>query len=117
MNKFIEYIPAMYGVVGLSFICIWVMTMTTGCDSMARDYKWTSGEKIAYCIVEDTPPSRTLCVNSVLMKENPLFGTKQGEFPYTKASYGDWSLSCYCNPELVTIEENRQQGTISKFDK
>lgn len=117
MSKFTKHLPEKLGVVGMSIIFIWVIFMTTGCDEMTRDYKWTSGKEISYCIVEDTPPTRTLCVNSILMKENPLYGVKQGEFPYVKASFGDWSLSCYCNPELVTIEENRQQGTISKFDK
>lgn len=117
MIKFKEHLPESLGVIGVSAIFIWVVMIISGCDSMTRDYKWTSGKEVAYCIVEDTPPTRTLCVNSVLMKENPLYGVKQGEYPYVKASFGDWSLSCYCNPELVTIEENRQQGTISKFDK
>ena len=106
----------------ISAICMFVSfvlvsLILSGCDSMSRDYKWTSGKQVAYCVVEDTPPSRTLCVNGVLMKENPLFGVKQGEFPYIKASSKDWNYACYCNPDLVTIEENRQQGTVSKYDK
>lgn len=95
------------------FLVAWLLVFVfviSGCDSMSRGYEYKSGKEISYCVVEDTPPSRLLCVNSRLTKENPLFGVKQGEFPYTSATEGNFFNYCYCNPDLVTLEENRQQG-------
>lgn len=87
--------------------CLFIGFILTGC---IEEDKFGRGEGISYCVIEDKKP-RVVCVNGYLKRENPLYGVKQGERPYDSVTtINGANAECYCNPNLVTKEENLQQG-------
>lgn len=63
----------------LVLLFCFTIIMFNGC-LIEDEYK--NGSSVSYCVIEDKAP-RIVCINGYMHRENPLYGTTQGVFPYT----------------------------------